>query len=41
MYNPAIRIDWPVEPTDVPEKDQKWLELSVKFHGLDRMKGLL
>jgi len=39
--DPALGIDWPVEPTDVSEKDRKWPNLEARFHGLDQLRGLL
>jgi len=39
-YNdPAIGIKWPVSPSEVSEKDGKWPDLNVEFHGIERMRG--
>lgn len=37
--DPAIGIQWPVNPVDISEKDGKWPDLDVEFHGLERMRG--
>lgn len=37
--DPSISIAWPVEPSEVSEKDRKWPNLDVEFHGLSRMRG--
>jgi dTDP-4-dehydrorhamnose 3,5-epimerase len=40
-YNdPAVAIDWPIEPVVLSQKDMGWPDLSVAFHGIDRMRGL-
>ena len=40
-YNdPTIGIEWPVEPTELSDKDKNWPDLSSEFHGFERMRGL-
>lgn len=39
-YNdPAIGIEWPLEPAEVSDKDGKWPDLDPVLHGLDLMKS--
>ena len=38
--DPAIGINWPVEPIDMSDKDGKWPDLDPAFHGLEAMRGL-
>jgi dTDP-4-dehydrorhamnose 3,5-epimerase len=37
--DPAVGIDWPVEPVEISEKDGKWPDLDPGFHGFERMRG--
>ncbi len=36
--DPAIGIDWPLQPVEMSEKDRGWPDLDFSFHGLDLMK---
>jgi dTDP-4-dehydrorhamnose 3,5-epimerase len=38
--DPAIGINWPVEPIEMSDKDGKWPDLDPAFHGLEAMRGL-
>ena len=38
--DPAIGIEWPLEPQEMSEKDRKWPDLDPAFHGLDAMRDL-
>jgi dTDP-4-dehydrorhamnose 3,5-epimerase len=38
--DPAIGVEWPIEPRETSEKDRNWPDLDTKFHGLDAMRGL-
>ncbi len=38
--DPAIGINWPVEPIEMSNKDCKWPNLDPAFHGLEAMRGL-
>jgi dTDP-4-dehydrorhamnose 3,5-epimerase len=38
--DPAIGIDWPIEPTEISAKDAKWPDLDAAFHGIELMRGL-
>ena len=41
-YNdPRFNIQWPVQPTEVSEKDSKWPDFNPEFHGIELLKGLL
>jgi dTDP-4-dehydrorhamnose 3,5-epimerase len=37
--DPAVGIDWPVEPIEISEKDGKWPDLDPGFHGFERLRG--
>lgn len=37
--DPAIGIEWPVEPAELSDKDRKWPDLDPQFHGFDLMRG--
>ncbi|NWJ27279.1 dTDP-4-dehydrorhamnose 3,5-epimerase [Rhizobium sp. RM] len=40
-YNdPAIGIEWPIEPIEISEKDKSWPDLNAEFHGMELMRGL-
>ena len=38
--DPAIGIEWPIQPVEISDKDAKWPDLDADFHGLERMRGL-
>ncbi|MFD2676335.1 dTDP-4-dehydrorhamnose 3,5-epimerase [Camelimonas lactis] len=38
--DPAIGIEWPIQPTEISEKDAKWPDLNETFHGFEAMRGL-
>jgi len=38
--DPAIGIEWPIQPVEISDKDAKWPDLDAGFHGLERMRGL-
>jgi dTDP-4-dehydrorhamnose 3,5-epimerase len=37
--DPAIAIEWPIEPAEISEKDGRWLDLDPAFHGFELMRG--
>jgi dTDP-4-dehydrorhamnose 3,5-epimerase len=37
--DPAVGIEWPVEPVEISEKDRNWPDLDPEFHGFERMRG--
>lgn len=37
--DPAIGIEWPVEPAELSDKDRKWPDLDPQFHGFELMRG--
>ncbi|MGE5522714.1 MAG: dTDP-4-dehydrorhamnose 3,5-epimerase [Rhodospirillaceae bacterium] len=39
--DPAVEIEWPIEPVEISDKDRKWPDLNADFHGLERMRGLV
>lgn len=38
--DPALGIDWPIEPVEVSEKDRSWPDFNPEFHGTELMRGL-
>jgi dTDP-4-dehydrorhamnose 3,5-epimerase len=38
--DPAIGIEWPIEPVEVSPKDAEWPDLDPAFHGVESMRGL-
>jgi dTDP-4-dehydrorhamnose 3,5-epimerase len=38
--DPAIGVEWPIEPTEVSPKDAKWPDFDPAFHGIEAMRGL-
>lgn len=38
--DPAIGIEWPLEPRETSEKDRNWPDFDAKFHGFEAMRGL-
>jgi dTDP-4-dehydrorhamnose 3,5-epimerase len=38
--DPAIGINWPVEPEEMSDKDRRWPDLDPKFPGVEAMRGL-
>ena len=38
--DPALRIEWPIEPCEISAKDAKWPDLDPVFHGLEQMRGM-
>lgn len=41
-YNdPAFGIKWPIEPSEVSEKDGKWPDFDPVFHGTDKLRGIV
>jgi dTDP-4-dehydrorhamnose 3,5-epimerase len=40
-YNdPTFGIKWPIEPTEVSAKDQKWPDFDPGYHGVEALRGL-
>ncbi|ALK08436.1 dTDP-4-dehydrorhamnose 3,5-epimerase [Blastochloris viridis] len=37
--DPAIGIEWPVEPAELSDKDRNWPDLDPQFHGFELMRG--
>jgi dTDP-4-dehydrorhamnose 3,5-epimerase len=38
--DPAIGIEWPVEPREISGKDRKWPDLDPAFHGFEAIRNL-
>ena len=38
--NSAVGIDWPAEPQEMSDKDRKWPDLDLEFHGLELLRRL-
>lgn len=38
--DPAIGIQWPIQPTEISEKDRAWPDLNAAFHGVEAMRAL-
>jgi dTDP-4-dehydrorhamnose 3,5-epimerase len=38
--DPAIGIEWPIQPAEISEKDAAWPDLNDAFHGMEQMRGL-
>jgi dTDP-4-dehydrorhamnose 3,5-epimerase len=38
--DPAVRIEWPVTPQVISDKDKKWPDLNLEFHQTEMMRGL-
>ena len=38
--DPNINIKWPLEPTEVSDKDRNWPLFNIDFHGCELMKNL-
>jgi dTDP-4-dehydrorhamnose 3,5-epimerase len=37
--DPAVRIEWPLQPREMSDKDRKWPDLNPEFHGVEAMRG--
>ena len=41
-YNdPKFNIEWPIQPTEVSEKDANWQDYDSDWHGVNMLKGLI
>ena len=38
--DPKVGIEWPIEPSEISEKDGKWPDLDPEFHGFANMRGI-
>ena len=38
--DPAIAIEWPIEPREISDKDRNWPNLDPSFHGVEAMRGV-
>jgi dTDP-4-dehydrorhamnose 3,5-epimerase len=37
--DPAVGIEWPLQPREMSDKDCKWPDLNSEFHGVEAMRG--
>ena len=37
--DPAVRIEWPLQPEEMSNKDRKWPDLNPEFHWVESMRG--
>ena len=37
--DPAVGIEWPLQPVDISEKDRNWPDLDADFHAFERMRN--
>ena len=38
--DPALAINWPIQPVEISEKDAIWPELDQEFHSTELLRGL-
>lgn len=38
--DPAVGIQWPIDPVEISDKDRSWPDLNEEFHGFERMRGV-
>ena len=38
--DPRFGIQWPLEPTEISEKDRSWPDFDPSFHGIERLRGI-
>jgi dTDP-4-dehydrorhamnose 3,5-epimerase len=38
--DPAIGIEWPIEPAEISPKDAKWPSFDPEFHSVEQMRGI-
>ena len=38
--DPAIGIEWPIQPAEISPKDASWPDLDPEFHALEQMRGI-
>lgn len=36
----AFSIEWPIEPTEMSDKDRAWPDFDPAFHGVERLRGI-
>lgn len=37
--DPAVGIEWPLQPAEISEKDRNWPDLDADFHAFERMRN--
>jgi dTDP-4-dehydrorhamnose 3,5-epimerase len=38
--DPTFRVEWPIDPVEISQKDRSWPDFNHDFHGLERLRGL-
>lgn len=38
--DPAFAVKWPIAPQEISDKDAKWPDFDVTFHGVERLRNL-
>jgi dTDP-4-dehydrorhamnose 3,5-epimerase len=38
--DPAVGVEWPIQPTEISDKDKSWPDINAEFHGTELMRGL-
>ena len=38
--DPRFGIEWPLQPTEISDKDKAWPDFDRDFHGLERLRGV-
>lgn len=39
--DPKFGIEWPIQPTEVSDKDNAWPDFDPDYHGVEQLRGLL
>ena len=37
--DPRFKIQWPMEPTEISEKDSQWPDFDPQLHGVEQLRG--
>jgi len=38
--DPRFGIEWPLQPTEISDKDKAWPDFDRDFHGIERLRGV-
>ena len=38
--DPKFQITWPITPSEISPKDEKWPDFNPIFHGIEQLRGL-
>jgi len=39
--DPLIKLNWPITPTEISQKDANWPDFDPVLHGVEKLRGLL